>query len=197
MRPAETTAHSGLTRRGEVFFSAVTGVPVTMEVWPSSFRNNALRRWTAFTTAPPSAVLIRAVVGAVFLLEGILKFVDPVGFGVGRFAKIGIPFPSFSAPFDGVFEILCGLGLMLGLLTRWASIPMIVNMLVAISTTKLPMLYRDGFWKAAHEARLDFTMLLACLFLLLAGGGSLSLDSLLFASSRRRHDEAGREDGLW
>jgi putative oxidoreductase len=136
-------------------------------------------------TAPPSTLLVRAVVGAVFLLEGCLKFVDPDGMGVGRFAKIGIPFPSFFAPFDGVFEIACGIGLMLGLLTRWAAIPMLVNMIVAITTTKIPLLLREGFWKAAHEARLDFTMLLACAFLVLAGGGTLSLDSLLLTSSRR------------
>ena len=196
MRTAATTS-AGLSRRGEIFFSAVTGVPVAMEGLPSSFRIGALRRWTASTSAPSSILLIRAVVGAVFLLEGILKFVDPVGLGAGRFAKIGIPFPAFSAPFDGVFEIVCGLGLMLGLLTRWAAIPMIVNMLVAISTTKIPMLYRDGFWKAAHEARLDFTMLLACVFLLTVGAGALSLDSLLFGSSRHRHDAIEPGSDVW
>lgn len=188
--------HSGLTPRGEIFFSAITGVPVTMEGL-AAFQNGALRRWTAVTTAPPSTLLIRAVVGAVFLLEGSLKFIDPDGLGVGRFAKIGIPFPSFFAPFDGVFEIACGLALALGLLTRWAAIPMIVNMLVAITTTKIPMLLHDGFVKAAHEARLDFTMLLACLFLLLAGGGALSLDSLLLASPGRRHDQAGLDTDGW
>lgn len=195
MRPAATTRPTGLRPRGEIFFSAITGVPVTMEGLPAALRSDALRRWTAFTTAPPSIVLIRAVVGAVFLLEGSLKFIDPDAFGVGRFVKIGIPFPSFSAPFDGVFEIACGLGLMFGLLTRWAAIPMIINMIVAIASTKIPMLLRDGFFKAAHEARLDFTMLLACIFLLLVGGGALSLDSLLFASRRRSEDRLDTE--LW
>lgn len=197
MKPAATTRPAGLRPRGEIFFSGITGVPDTMEGLPAALRSDALRRWTAFTTAPPSILLIRAVVGAVFLLEGSLKFVDPDAFGVGRFVKIGIPFPSFSAPFDGVFEIACGLGLMLGLLTRWAAIPMIINMLVAISSTKIPMLLRDGFFKAAHEARLDFTMLLACLFMLLAGGGALSLDSLLFASARRRNSNVGLETDVW
>ena len=188
MRSAARTRPAGLPPRGEIFFSAITGVPVTMERRPVALRSDALRRWTAFTTAPSSTLLIRAIVGAVFLLEGTLKFVDPDAFGVGRFAKIGIPFPSFFAPFDGVFEIACGLGLMLGLLTRWATIPMIVNMIVAITATKVPMLLRDGFFKAAHEARLDVTMLLACIFLLLAGGGALSLDSLLSASARPSSD---------
>ena len=196
MRSAAGRSHPDLTPRGEIFFSAVTGVPVAMEGLRSSFRSGVLRRWTAATTAPSSILLIRAVVGAVFLLEGMLKFVDPVAFGAGRFAKIGIPFPSFFAPFDGVFEIACGLGLMLGLLTRWAAIPMIVNMLVALSSTKIPLLYHDGFWKAAHEARLDVTMLLACVFLLLVGAGSVSLDALLLAPSRR-HDEVLLDTEVW
>ncbi len=197
MRATARTSQAGLTPRGEIFFSAVTGVPVTMERLTGTFRSDALRRFTAATTAPASILLIRAVVGAVFLLEGTLKFVDPDAFGAGRFVKIGIPFPSFFAPFDGVFEIACGIALMLGLLTRWASIPMIVNMIVAITTTKIPMLLRDGFFKAAHEARLDFTMLLACVFLLLVGGGALSLDSLLLASPRRRHLKGNLDTELW
>lgn len=197
MRSAVTTRPANLSPRGEMFFSAITGDPVTMERLPVAFRSHALRQWTAFTTAPSSTLLIRVVVGAVFLLEGSLKFLDPDGLGVGRFAKIGIPFPSFLAPFDGVFEIACGAALVLGLLTRWAAIPMIVNMMVAITTTKVPMLLRDGFLKAAHEARLDFTMLLACIFLLLAGGGALSLDSLFFASERRPHAEGGPDTDVW
>jgi hypothetical protein len=60
---------------------------------------------------------------------------------------------------------------------------MIVNMIVAITSTKIPMLLQMGFWKAAHEARLDFTMLLGCIFLSLVGGGPVSLDSLLTAPS--------------
>ena len=132
--------------------------------------------------APSSTILVRAIVGAVFLVEGVLKFLDPQGLGVGRFAAIGIPLPSVLAPFDAVFEIGCGIGLMLGLLTRWSTIPMIINMIVAITATKIPILLREDFWKAAHEARLDFTMLFACLFLLLAGPGPLSLDSRFGAS---------------
>src|SRR5437867_7544132 len=153
-------------------------------------------RRIAFSTAPPATLLVRSIVGAVFLLEGILKFVNPQELGVGRFIKIGIPFPSFFAPFDGVFEIGCGILLILGLMTRLGAIPMIINMIVAITSTKIPLLLNEGFWKAAHEARLDFSMFLGCLFLLLVGAGPLSLDSLLVArsknnppGSRRTEDE--------
>ncbi len=149
----------------------------------------------ARSAAPASVVLVRCVAGAVFLLEGCLKFHDPAAFGVGRFVKIGIPFPSFFAPFDGVFEIVCGIGLMAGLLTRLAALPMIINMVVAIASTKIPLLLQEGFWKAAHEARLDVAMLCSCVFLLIVGAGPLALDTLLDGSPHPREDD--REYRAW
>ena len=140
----------------------------------------------AFSTAPSATVLVRAFVGAVFLLEGMLKFVNPQELGVGRFVKIGIPFPAFFAPFDGIFEIGCGILLILGLMTRLGAIPMIINMIVAITSTKIPLLFQQGFFKATHEARLDVSMLLGSIFLLLVGGGPLSLDSLIATRSKDR-----------
>jgi uncharacterized membrane protein YphA (DoxX/SURF4 family) len=138
------------------------------------------------TNAPPATVLVRLVVGAVFLTEGIQKFLFPAALGAGRFAKIGIPWPDFSAPFDGVFEIGCGLLVLVGLGTRLASIPLIVDMLVAIATTKFPMLLKSGFWSTAHEARTDWSMLLGALFLLIVGGGAWSLDKRLAPREARR-----------
>jgi putative oxidoreductase len=85
----------------------------------------------------------------------------------------------FLNPFDGVVEIVCGALLIAGLLTRLAAVPLIIDMLVAILTTKLPMLVHQGFRAAAHEARTDFTMLLGSLFLLIAGAGAWSIDSRL------------------
>lgn len=128
------------------------------------------------TRAHASVILIRLVVGAVFLSEGIQKFVFPADLGVGRFVKIGIPWPGFTAPFVGVCEIICGALVIIGLLTRLATIPLIVDMLVAISTTKLPLLVKSGFWAMAHEARVDYAMLLGSIFLLVVGAGSLSID---------------------
>ena len=92
------------------------------------------------TNAPTAVILIRLIVGAVFLSEGIQKFLFPGENGVGRFAKIGIPAPEVIAPFVGVVEIVCGSLVLLGLLTRLAVIPLIIDMLVAILSTKVPIL---------------------------------------------------------
>src|SRR6266542_2680423 len=116
------------------------------------------------TSAPASVILIRLVVGAVFLSEGVQKFLFPGENGVGRFAKIGIPAPEVMAPFVGVVEIVCGALILLGLLTRLAAMPLIIDMLFAISTTKLPILIKSGFWVMAHEARVDYSMLLCSIF---------------------------------
>jgi putative oxidoreductase len=129
-----------------------------------------------FTKAHPATILIRLVVGGVFLSEGIQKFLFPAALGVGRFVKIGIPAPEVMAPFVGVVEIVGGLMLLVGLLTRLATIPLIIDMLVAIATTKIPMLHAQGFWGMAHEARVDYAMLLGSAFLLIVGAGPWSVD---------------------
>jgi len=135
--------------------------------------------------APAAVILIRIMVGGVFLSEGIQKFLFPDALGVGRFTKIGIPAPEILAPFVGVCEIVCGLLFLLGLLTRWAAVPLIANMLVAITTTKIPILLKSGFWAMAHESRTDFAMLLGSLFLLIAGAGPWSLDARLGRTARK------------
>jgi uncharacterized membrane protein YphA (DoxX/SURF4 family) len=139
--------------------------------------------------APASVLIIRILVGAVFLSEGIQKFLFPDELGVGRFIKIGIPAPEILAPFVGVTEIACGSLLILGLLTRPAALVLIINMLVAIATTKVPILLDRGFWAMAHESRTDWSMLLGSLFLLAAGAGPLSLDARVASRLERRTAE--------
>jgi len=134
------------------------------------------------TSAPRATILIRRLVGAVFLSEGIQKFLFPATLGVGRFTKIGIPDPQFFAPFVGVVEIVCGTLLIIGLLTRLATIPLVIDISVAIATTKIPMLSKAGFWGTVHEARTDYCMLLGLIFLLLVGSGPLSMDRRLETS---------------
>src|SRR4051812_25081863 len=134
----------------------------------------------AQTGAPAGVILIRLAVGCVFLSEGIQKFLFPGEIGAGRFAKIGLPAPEFLGPFVGTFEIICGILVLIGLLTRIAAIPLIIIMLVAISSTKIPILLDKGFWSMAHEARTDFAMLLSSIFLLIQGAGRYSLDTRFF-----------------
>lgn len=98
------------------------------------------------TGAPASVILIRLLVGAVFLSEGIQKFLFPSEVGAGRFAKIGIPSAEIMAPFVGAVETLCGALILAGLFTRLVAIPLIINIIVAILSTKIPILLGYGFW---------------------------------------------------
>lgn len=138
------------------------------------------------TKASGVVILIRLMVGSVFLSEGIQKFMFPDLRGVGRFEKIGIPSPEFLAYFVGTFEVICGVLIVTGLLTRFAVIPTIIIMLVAIATTKIPMLSNEGFWEMAHAARTDFSMLLGSLYLLIVGAGQWSVDNLIIALRKMR-----------
>jgi uncharacterized membrane protein YphA (DoxX/SURF4 family) len=124
-----------------------------------------------------SAILVRLIVGLVFLTEGIQKFLFPDLLGTGRFLTIGFSNPAFWANFTGTFEILCGTLIILGLVTRLASIPLIIIMITAFITTKIPILIHKGIWPWAHEYRTDFAMTLLLIYLLIYGSGSWSFDS--------------------
>jgi putative oxidoreductase len=121
-------------------------------------------------------LLLRLLVGWVFLSEGIQKFLFPETLGWGRFAKIGIPFPHFTGPFVGVVEIVCGSMLILGIATLYAVVPLLITIGVAIATTKVPLLHKQGFWAAMHEGRTDFCMLLGLIAIACLGAGRLSFD---------------------
>lgn len=131
------------------------------------------------TDSSKTTILIRLMVGAVFLSEGIQKFLFPDVRGAGRFEKIGLPSPEFLGYFVGTFETVCGALVLMGLLTRLASIPLIIIMLVAIATTKADVLVNEGFWEMLHGSRTDWSMLLGSIFLLIRGGGRYSVDYAL------------------
>lgn len=137
------------------------------------------------TTNDRAILLIRLMVGAVFLSEGIQKFLFPAIRGAGRFEKIGLPSPEFLGAFVGTFEIVCGAMILLGLLTRLASVPILVIMLVAIATTKTEILANDGFWTMMHGSRTDWAMLLGSLFLMIKGSGKCSIDRKISSNQRR------------
>jgi putative oxidoreductase len=141
------------------------------------------------TRASGAVVLVRLYVGLIFAGEGVLKFVQPDSLGPGRFIKAGIPGGTFFAYLDGIFEIGCGLLILAGLLTRLATLPMIVDMLGALSITKVPLLWghaplypkEGGFWDFFHEGRLEFAMLCGSVFLFIVGAGALSIDARMNA----------------
>src|SRR6266436_7650354 len=110
--------------------------------------------------AKKAILLIRILVGWVFLSEGIQKFLFPEALGIGRFEKIGIPLPQLMAPFIGVTEIMCGALLIVGLFTRLACVPLLIDICIALYSTKIVTFTKNGFWSTLHEARTDVSMLL-------------------------------------
>ncbi|HWR35871.1 MAG TPA: DoxX family protein [Clostridia bacterium] len=148
------------------------------------------------TDGPKSTLLLRLMAGGVFLWEGILKFVY-VNQGVGRFTKLGIPFPHFTATTIGYLEIVGGLLLLTGLMTRLIAIPFVVEMIVAILSTKIslylgtsplplpPVPPQVGFWAVLHEIRSEYAQLLTVAFLLGNGPGKWSLDAVLLRKWRK------------
>ncbi len=135
------------------------------------------------TDRSSTTILIRLMVGAVFLSEGVQKFLFPAELGTGRFRKIGLPDPETLGPFVGTVEIVCGAMLLAGLLTRLATVPLLIIMLVALATTKSEVYATEGFWAMLHGSRTDWAMLLGSVFLLIRGGDRWSADRLLMRPS--------------
>jgi len=166
------------------------------------------RLWTWLlrppVTGPRATMVIRLMAGSVFFWEGLLKFVYE-NQGVGRFTKLGIPFPLATAPFVGGLEIVGGLLLMVGLGTRLIAIPFIIEMVVAMISTK-PRLFlgtlplapppvppQVGMWAVLHEIRSEYAQIMTCIFLLISGPGPWSLDAALRSGEARSGEEQSLE----
>jgi putative oxidoreductase len=153
---------------------------------------NKMWHWFLYPpdNAPTATVLLRLMAGGVFLWEGLLKFVF-ANQGVGRFTKLGFPAPELTAHFVGTLEIVGGMLLIAGLLTRVIAVPFIIEMIVAMLSTKISMYLgtsplplppvppQIGLWAVLHEIRSEYAQLMVVLFLLSAGPGRWSLDALL------------------
>ncbi|SMO63476.1 Uncharacterized membrane protein YphA, DoxX/SURF4 family [Gracilimonas mengyeensis] len=144
------------------------------------------------TDVSKTTLLIRIMVGGIFS-EGIQKFLYPMARGTGRFESMGFPYPEFFGNFIGFIELLAGMMVLMGVLTRVGAFSTITIMSVAIITTKIPIAFREsfgpfvlrdlevyGFWSMAHELRTDFAMWLGSLFLIIKGGGRWSVDQKLY-----------------
>lgn len=143
-------------------------------------------------TADTPTILCRLAVGLIFLSEGLQKYITPDATGTGRFAKIGFLNPSFWAYFTGTFEIICGILLLIGLLTRFAAIPLLIIMVVAFISTKIPILTNKGFWSMAHEYRTDFVMTILLVYLLIYGGGNYSMDKRIVHLQNKRYETGSK-----
>lgn len=152
------------------------------------------------TNAPAATVLVRILVGSIFLSEGIQKFLYPAEMAAGRFAKIGIPAPQIMGPFVAGCKTVCGALLIIGLLTRPAAVVLLIDISVAILSTKIPVFLGRGFWgfsltklprygflSMMHEARTDFCMWLGSIFLLIVGAGKCSLDAAVAPENATPH----------
>lgn len=126
-----------------------------------------------------TTIIIRFMVGIVFLSEGIQKFILPLTRGAGRFENIGFAHPDFFASFVGTFEILCGILILIGLATRLAGLITFIIISVAIATTKVEIFAQDSFWQMMHASRTDMSMFLGSLFLIFKGAGCWSIDKML------------------
>ncbi len=153
--------------------------------------------WWLTPGAAPWAIFVRLSLAGVFIFEGYQKLAYPDILGAGRFTGIGIPSPEFFGPVVGVLELLAGLLFLVGFASRVAAVPIIVIMLVAIISTKIPILLgrewwifslrdldRYGFLSFTHETRTDWAMLCGALYMLLAGSGRWSLDTRLWQRTR-------------
>jgi uncharacterized membrane protein YphA (DoxX/SURF4 family) len=140
----------------------------------------AVMKWQKLlvSNASSAVILIRLLAGGVFFIEGVKKFLFAAQWGSGRFERIGIPWPHFTGPLVGAVEIVGGLLLFIGLLTRLSAFALLIDICVAIATTKIPILVKSGFFAMEDPARTDYSMLLSTAFLLMVGGGRWSLDRL-------------------
>ena len=148
------------------------------------------------TSGPKATLALRLMAGGVFFWEGLLKFAY-VNQGVGRFTKLGMPMPEVLAPAIAVLEIVGGLLLVSGLGTRLISVPFIIEMIVAMLSTKISLYLGTsplpappappvmGGWAVLHEIRSEYAQIMTCVYLLAAGPGPWSLDALRLRRRRR------------
>src|SRR5580765_4331360 len=172
-----------------------------------------MKKMISWLCNPPVAgqstiLIIRLMAGSVFFWEGILKFVY-VNQGVGRFTKLGFPFPETTAHLIATGEIIGGLLLIFGLFTRFTAFYFIIQMIVAVLSTKIDLYFgrsplpmppappKMGIWAVLHEIRSDYAQILSCLFLLIEGPGRRSLDFIISTSKKlyRMNTEPGASSG--
>jgi putative oxidoreductase len=145
-------------------------------------KTNSIKSLILGTGNDNKMIIIRLIVGLIFISEGIQKYLFLQIFGPGFFQEIGFDHAYFWAYFTGACEILSGIMILFGLLTRIASIPLLIVMVTAFITTKLPVLATKGFWSFLHEYNTDFALTMLLIMLLFYGGGKWSVDENILQS---------------
>ena len=156
------------------------------------------RMFLILNTADDAKIIfLRIVVGLVFISEGIQKYLFLQVLGPALFQDIGFQHATFWAYFTGAFEMTCGLLVMVGLVTRFASIPLFIIMITAFIRVKLPLLHTQGFWNFAHQYNIEFALTILLVVLFLHGGGKWSADSgILRAISKKAEKQATGSSSL-
>jgi putative oxidoreductase len=136
----------------------------------------AFKSYILNTTNDNKIIFIRLIVGLIFISEGLQKYLFLEVLGPGHFQEIGFRHAFFWAYFAGACEMLFGLLILWGLLTRLASIPLLIIMITAFITTKMPILETKGLWLFLHEYNTDFALTVLLILLIISGGGKWSAD---------------------
>jgi uncharacterized membrane protein YphA (DoxX/SURF4 family) len=141
-------------------------------------------------------ILIRVIVGLVFLLEGSLQFLRPEELCASLFASIGLPAPQLLAMLVGSIEIIGGAAILLNIYAGDAALLLLAFTLTSLLTTQLPILLGHplgpfalpklshyGWLSYLHEARIDVLLLFVTL--------AIVIDSGLLIGHRRRWYQGG------
>lgn len=139
--------------------------------------NNNIIKKLLHTTAPAATILIRIMVGGIFLAEGVKKFLIFDALEKGQFTEMDTPLSVGMLILLAIIEMDCGIFILSGFFTKLAAAPLIIDILVATITTKIPLLLKNGFWSMVYELRLDFSLFLSLIFLLVVGAGPWSIDA--------------------
>jgi putative oxidoreductase len=137
-----------------------------------TLRKRAMRELDRLQWIAP--LIGRFAVGMLFLSTGWGK-VHTLDKVTAFFTELGIPAPGFHATLVGYSELICGSLLVVGLLTRLATVPLIVSMIVAILTAKRRELH--GIFDLVGFD--EFTYLAVLVMIAFIGPGRVSLDHLI------------------
>jgi putative oxidoreductase len=119
--------------------------------------------------------ILRVVSGIIFLMHGAQKFFEyGIPGTIGAFGQMGVPLANVAAPLVATVELVGGLALILGILTRPAALLLAIDMLAALFLVHLPA----GFF-LPNGYEFVLALAAAAIALALTGPGAFALDNVL------------------